>query len=135
MPRRIYQMKTMIVITKPQVWRRLLVPKTASLFVSPAAAGGVRRKYPDEPYRQAIADGRGTLELCYFETTVLEQVLPPEITERVETTENPDAHRRGRGLSKNDLVETMGLEPTTPCLQSRCSSRLSYVPGGKPETA
>ena len=26
-------------------------------------------------------------------------------------------------------VETMGLEPTTPCLQSRCSSRLSYVPG------
>ncbi len=26
------------------------------------------------------------------------------------------------------LVETMGLEPTTPCLQSRCSSQLSYVP-------
>ena len=25
-------------------------------------------------------------------------------------------------------VETMGLEPTTPGLQSRCSSRLSYVP-------
>lgn len=32
------------------------------------------------------------------------QVLPPEITERIETTENPDGHRRGRGLSKNDLV-------------------------------
>ena len=28
------------------------------------------------------------------------------------------------------LVETMGLEPTTPCLQSRCSSQLSYVPVG-----
>ncbi len=27
-----------------------------------------------------------------------------------------------------DLVETMGFEPTTPCLQSRCSSQLSYVP-------
>ena len=25
-------------------------------------------------------------------------------------------------------METMGLEPTTPCLQSRCSSHLSYVP-------
>jgi hypothetical protein len=24
-----------------------------------------------------------------------------------------------------DVVETMGLEPTTPCLQSRCSSQLS----------
>ena len=23
----------------------------------------------------------------------------------------------------------MGLEPTTPCLQSRCSSQLSYAPG------
>ena len=28
-----------------------------------------------------------------------------------------------------DPVETMGLEPTTLCLQSRCSSQLSYVPG------
>ena len=25
----------------------------------------------------------------------------------------------------------MGLEPTTPCLQSRCSSQLSYVPAGR----
>ena len=33
----------------------------------------------------------------------------------------------GRGLGE---VETMGLEPTTPCLQSRCSSQLSYVPEG-----
>ena len=30
--------------------------------------------------------------------------------------------------SGSDAVETMGLEPTTPCLQSRCSSQLSYVP-------
>jgi hypothetical protein len=28
----------------------------------------------------------------------------------------------------NHSVETMGIEPTTPCLQSRCSSQLSYVP-------
>ena len=27
-----------------------------------------------------------------------------------------------------NLVETQGLEPWTPCLQSRCSSQLSYVP-------
>ena len=26
------------------------------------------------------------------------------------------------------LVEAMGLEPTTSCLQSRCSSQLSYAP-------
>ena len=32
MPRQIFQMKAMIVNTKPQVWRRLLVPKTASLI-------------------------------------------------------------------------------------------------------
>src|SRR5205814_642701 len=33
-----------------------------------------------------------------------------------------------RSSSELLLVETMGLEPTTPCLQSRCSSQLSYVP-------
>ena len=26
------------------------------------------------------------------------------------------------------MVELMGIEPTTPCLQSRCSSQLSYSP-------
>ena len=26
------------------------------------------------------------------------------------------------------LVEIVGVEPTTPCLQSRCSSHLSYTP-------
>src|SRR5947209_3252469 len=29
----------------------------------------------------------------------------------------------------------MGLEPTTPCLQSRCSSQLSYVPEDRTETS
>jgi hypothetical protein len=33
-----------------------------------------------------------------------------------------------RGADFMESVETMGLEPTTPCLQSRCSSQLSYVP-------
>jgi hypothetical protein len=28
----------------------------------------------------------------------------------------------------SEVVETMGFEPTTPCLQSRCSNQLSYVP-------
>ena len=37
--------------------------------------------------------------------------------------------RRADGRTR---VETMGLEPTTPCLQSRCSSQLSYVPEGIP---
>ena len=26
-------------------------------------------------------------------------------------------------------MEMTGLEPVTPCLQSRCSSQLSYIPG------
>lgn len=26
------------------------------------------------------------------------------------------------------MVEIQGLEPWTPCLQSRCSSQLSYIP-------
>ena len=54
------------------------------------------------------------------------------------TSTNSRAHRghetRKTGADRDpetctDMVETMGLEPTTPCLQSRCSSQLSYVPG------
>ena len=33
-----------------------------------------------------------------------------------------------RGSNEDILVELMGIEPTTPCLQSRCSSQLSYSP-------
>ena len=33
-----------------------------------------------------------------------------------------------RNVSKRLLVEIVGVEPTTPCLQSRCSSQLSYTP-------
>jgi hypothetical protein len=34
-----------------------------------------------------------------------------------------------KSLTWTYMVEMMGLEPTTPCLQSRCSSQLSYIPG------
>jgi hypothetical protein len=34
----------------------------------------------------------------------------------------------GDALTRASSVETTGLEPATPCLQSRCSSHLSYVP-------
>lgn len=54
-----------------------MVPDSYGVCLYPTAAAlkrsRTRRKYPDEPYRQAMADGRGTLELRYFETTVLEQ--------------------------------------------------------------
>ena len=33
------------------------------------------------------------------------------------------------------MVELMGIEPTTPCLQSRCSSQLSYSPEASQEDA
>ena len=41
---------------------------------------------------------------------------------------------RGRGVSVtcsdlcHRMVELIGIEPTTPCLQSRCSPKLSYSP-------
>ena len=42
-------------------------------------------------------------------------------------TPNPDLSEAGVRCT-SCLVEAMGLEPTTPCLQSRCSSQLSYAP-------
>ncbi len=49
--------------------------------------------------------------------------LPADLTPR----RRPPRRWPG-ALTSPSLVETMGLEPTTPCLQSRCSSQLSYVP-------
>ena len=43
-------------------------------------------------------------------------------------SDEPGTQRRSRLMPWSHRVETMGLEPTTPCLQSRCSSQLSYVP-------
>ena len=47
----------------------------------------------------------------------------------------PDRPRRrsrlklfGRVAFLTYRVEMTGLEPVTPCLQSRCSSQLSYIP-------
>ena len=40
--------------------------------------------------------------------------------------------QRDPAQNPDRTVETMGLEPTTPCLQSRCSSQLSYVPERQP---
>ena len=31
-------------------------------------------------------------------------------------------------MIRSEVVEIVGVEPTTPCLQSRCSSQLSYTP-------
>ena len=42
---------------------------------------------------------------------------PPEGEAFGETVVSPGAHQSGRA----GLVEVIGLEPTTPCLQSRCS--------------
>ena len=35
-------------------------------------------------------------------------------------------HRNSESVS--EIVEIDGVEPTTLCLQSRCSSQLSYIP-------
>ena len=37
------------------------------------------------------------------------------------------------GIAQETMVETMGLEPTTFWMQTRCSSQLSYVPVGQVE--
>ena len=51
-------------------------------------------------------------------------VLPQGVRDR-----QPDRRDARNPWVTRDLgVELMGFEPTTPCLQSRCSSQLSYVP-------
>ena len=42
--------------------------------------------------------------------------------------ESPQRKRPDRDDQVSFGVEIVGVEPTTPCLQSRCSSQLSYTP-------
>ena len=41
---------------------------------------------------------------------------------------SPQKNRDHRLMVSEFFVEIVGVEPTTPCLQSRCSSQLSYTP-------
>lgn len=54
----------------------------------------------------------------------------PEIRLREDGTPLDDAGTEPRGgvRTSEHSVEAIGLEPTTSCLQSRCSSQLSYAP-------
>ena len=42
------------------------------------------------------------------------------------TKQKKQTHRNSESVS--EFVEIDGVEPTTLCLQSRCSSQLSYIP-------
>lgn len=53
---------------KPGGYGLCLYPTTAAL-----KGQRVSRRFPDQPYRQAMAKGRGTLEMAYFSLEVLEQ--------------------------------------------------------------
>ncbi len=48
------------------------------------------------------------------------RILPALPPPAPDSDDNPEDGRGVRAMT--DPVETMGLEPTTPCLQSRCSS-------------
>ena len=39
-----------------------------------------------------------------------------------------EVKKRPDRMIRSMVVEIVGVEPTTPCLQSRCSSQLSYTP-------
>ena len=59
-----------------------------------------------------------------------------ELVEGTQRARNADEQRTHATRKPAPVVvETMGLEPTTPCLQSRCSSQLSYVPDGATRVA
>ncbi len=76
------------------------------------------------PHKQSDAKAaRAGQSRIGHSSAVAAQRAPRAQRSRIETSRLP--------LTSNNVVETMGLEPTTPCLQSRCSSQLSYVPSAE----
>ena len=74
----------------------------------------VRRRYNQAFWEAIFVDVDGVS--CGRLATPFHQVLPSKIMASIETTDNPDAHRRDRGLSKNDVV-------VLPCHSTRRTAR------------
>jgi site-specific DNA recombinase len=82
-----------------------------------------------EPFESLLADELPQLLLTGNKNTPTSRAA--DLGERMKyQRQHPRLRHTGlvAGVKQGFLVETMGLEPTTSCLQSRCSSQLSYVP-------
>jgi site-specific DNA recombinase len=103
------------------------------------APAKVRRLFNQAFFEAILVGPEGITEVRY--AGVFRSLLSPELRMLVEEEAEPEPgltylrrkHEEpgtmaGLGLKETVLVEAMGLEPTTPCLQSRCSSQLSYAP-------
>ena len=72
---------------------------------------------PSRSIASGLGGGQG---LCNFQPACVQS---PHIITTKSKEEPVQPHRFF-------LVELEGIEPSTPCLQSRCSSQLSYSPSG-----
>ena len=68
--------------------------------------------------------------MAHFESWQLLRIMAAVVNEDKVFTSwdktKKQTHRNSESVSK--FVEIDGVEPTTLCLQSRCSSQLSYIP-------
>ena len=68
--------------------------------------------------------------MAHFESWQRLRIMAAVVNEdKVFTSRNKQkkqTHRNSESVS--EFVEIDGVEPTTLCLQSRCSSQLSYIP-------
>ena len=68
--------------------------------------------------------------MAHFESWQLLQIMAAVVNaDKVFSSRNKQKKQTCRNSeSVSEFVEIDGVEPTTLCLQSRCSSQLSYIP-------
>ncbi len=95
---------------------------TTSLLVWPLSGAGNRRgRYT------TISNKKNSANCRYCATTSL-LVWPLSGAGNRRGRYTTISNKKTRRLSRVFFVEIVGVEPTTLCLQSRCSSQLSYTP-------
>ena len=84
---------------------------------------------PNAPYLPVLLKSEQPSTLVTVSITSVDRCSVPQSIGAYPRTAPGPVSARGRACTLTPvMVELIGIEPTTPCLQSRCSPKLSYSP-------
>ena len=84
---------------------------------------------PNAPYLPELLKSEQPSTLVTVSITSVDRCSVPQSIGAYPRTAPGPVSARGRACTLTPvMVELIGIEPTTPCLQSRCSPKLSYSP-------
>ncbi len=109
-------------------------PRSLSQLITSFIASesqGIPRTPLRTSFRLFTCVNKPMCSILLFTVSEFLQILSSNMSKNFVISFFPDSFRKAASflsVSGTDDVEVNGFEPMTPCLQSRCSSQLSYTP-------